>query len=141
MGYKFASKIQNIVTIGYKTTKTMDKPTPIVKIKADVEYMPPENFEPPELKLIVTDDAPSHQFCPHDQIKIYPHHRLIQCSNCKATLDPFDHLLMVGRKEGNQLSNITYLTYRLKALNEDIEKLKKQIQKLRKERNSLEKNQ
>lgn len=114
------------------------KQPPVIKIRPDVEYMPPENYEPPELKIIVAQDSPLG-YCPHDQIKIYPHHRVIQCSRCHANLDPFEHLLVVGRKEGNQLSNISHLTYQVKALQEEAEKLKKEIAKLRKERDGLDK--
>lgn len=115
----------------------MENKTPIIKIRPDVEYMPPENYEPPELKIIIKPDA-NKKYCPHDQIKIFPHPRLIQCSNCGTTLDPFDHLLSVGLKEGNQLSNITYLSNRVKQLSEDVERLKKEILRLRKERKKLE---
>jgi hypothetical protein len=115
----------------------MDPQAPIIKIRPDVEYMPPENYEPPELKAIVAKDDPGIGFCPHEQIKIFPHHRVIQCSNCNATLDPFEHLLSVARKEGNQLSNITYLQHRVKHYSEEIEKLKKEILKLRKEKRGL----
>ena len=113
----------------------MDK-TPIIKLKPDVEYMSPENYEPPELKIIVTEKEPI-KFCPHDQIKIHPHHRVIHCSNCNATLDPFDHLLRVGLMEGNTLTNITWLKHQVKRLQEEEEKLKKSIAQLRKELKKL----
>jgi hypothetical protein len=100
--------------------------------------MPPEDFEPPELKIVITNDKPDYRYCTHEQIKIFPHHRIIQCSECGARLDPFEHLLAVGRKEGNQLSNITYLSAQVKRYSEEIEKLKKEILKLKKERNGLE---
>jgi len=103
-----------------------------------VEYMPPENYEPPGLKLIIANDKPDNKFCPHEQIKIYPHHRIIQCSSCGATLDPFEHLLAAAKQEGNQLTHLNYLRHQVKRLQEDEEKLKKTIAKLRKERNGLE---
>lgn len=105
--------------------------TPIIPIKPDVQYMPPENYEPPELKIVVAPD-PVTKFCSHDQIKIFPHHRLIQCSNCGITLDPFDYLLAVGKKEGNQLSNITYLKHQVKRLQDEEARLKKSIIYLKK---------
>lgn len=108
------------------------KKSPIIKIRPDVEYMPPHDYEPPELKIVIAPD-PNMKFCPHDQIKIYPHHRLIQCSDCGITLDPFDFLLQVGQKEGNQLSNLRYLNHQVKQLQEEETKLKASISKLKRQ--------
>jgi hypothetical protein len=112
--------------------------TPVIKIRPDVEYMPPENYEPPELKIVIQDEA-NKKYCPHEYIKIYPHHRIIQCAECRATLDPFDHLVAVGRREGNQLSNLKYLQLQVKRLQEEEEALKKAITKLRSDKRKLNK--
>lgn len=115
----------------------MENKTPIVNIKPDVVYMPPENFEAPGLKIVIAPD-PIIKFCPHDQIKIFPHHRLIQCNNCGITLDPFDYLLDVGKKEGNQLSNIVYLNHRAKQLTEEVDRLQKEIKYLKKQKSKYD---
>lgn len=109
----------------------MKKQTPVHKIRPDVEYMPPEDYELPAPKLVVTHDGPI-TYCPHEQIKIYPYHRIIQCSACSATLDPFEYLLAVGKQENSHLSHLRYLQIQSKQYTEEVEKLRKEVNKLKK---------
>jgi hypothetical protein len=110
---------------------TVLKITPI----REVEVMPKEDYEAPELKIAVSDDR--HKFCAHEHIKLYEHHRLVQCSDCGATLDPFEHLLTVGKKESGQLSHLTWLRYHVKHLEQDAETLKREISKLKSQKKKL----
>jgi hypothetical protein len=110
----------------------MKKPkAPVHKIRPDVEYMPPEDYELPELKVIIAKDGPI-EYCPHDQIKIYPHHRVIQCSHCGKSLDPFEYLLAVGKEENNQLTHVRYLKIQAKQYTEEVERLRLEVKNSRK---------
>ncbi len=113
--------------------------TPVVRIRPEVEYMPPENYEAPELKIIVVKDEQAKKYCPHDHIKVYQHHRAILCADCGAQLDPFDHLVAVGLSENGQLSSLKYLRVQVKRLQEEEEALKQSITKLRAQKNKLNK--
>lgn len=116
-----------------------DYKPPVVKIWPDVEYMPPEDYELPEMKIVIANDDPNKKYCPHDRIKIFPHYRVIQCAECNATLEPFDYLLSVGRLENNELSSIKYLKNQLKRLQQEEEEHKKTVAKLRAEIKKLNK--
>lgn len=109
----------------------------VIKIRPDVEVMPKEDYESPELKIVIAKDEGSHKYCPHEHIRLFEHHRIVQCSDCGARLDPFDHLLKVGRQEGNKLSEITWLTYQIKNLTKDRDDLKKEISKLKSQTKKL----
>jgi len=95
----------------------------------DVVLMPKEDFEMPELKIILPKEE-FRPFCPHDKIRIWEYHRIVECYGCGERLDPFDYLLNVGKKENNKLSELKWLGYQVKHKNEEIEKLKKEISKL-----------
>lgn len=110
--------------------------TPVHKIRPDVEYMPPEDYELPAPKLVVKHENDLDvKYCPHEQIRIFPFHRIIQCNECGATLDPFDYLLAVGKQENNQLSHVKYLKIQAKQYTDEVEKLRLELKKLKKEIN------
>lgn len=95
----------------------------------DVVVMPKDDFEMPELKIVLAKEE-FRPFCPHDQIRIFEYYRIVECYNCGERLDAFDYLLSVGKKENNKLSELRWLSYQVKHKNEEIEKLKKETAKL-----------
>jgi len=110
-----------------------NKKAPVHKIRPDVEYMPPDNYELPGPKLVVANDHPNNKFCSHERIRIFPYHRIIQCNACGATLDPFDYLLTIGMQENNQLSHLKYLKIQARQCEKELEKLKSEIKAVKKQ--------
>lgn len=98
----------------------------------DVVVMPKEDFEMPELKIVLPKEK-NRPYCLHDQIRIYEYYRIVECNRCGERLDAFDYLLSVGKKENNKLSELTWLNYEIKHKKEDIERMKNQLSKLRSE--------
>jgi hypothetical protein len=112
----------------------MPKKTPVINIKpADIEVMNPDDFEAPEL-FIVVDEPTGQKFCAHEQIRIFPHHRLIHCRDCQAVLDPFDYMLKAGRLSHNFLSHMKYLKIQMDRMVKEEEQLRKLYNSLKKKR-------
>lgn len=114
----------------------MDK-APVIKIRPDIEIMPPEDCEPPELKIAVVENH--ERYCEHGFIKVFPHHRVVSCAECGAILDPFDYLLLVGKLEIHKLSNVKYYKKEVERLVEQIEILKEEKSRLKSAINNLKK--
>jgi hypothetical protein len=127
---RYQGKWSGLITFTKKDMAT------VIKIRPDVEVMPKEDYESPELKAVIVKEDHS-KFCPHEHIRIFEHHRLVQCSDCGASLDPFDYILSVGRQEGNKLSEMTWLKYQIKNLTEERDVIKKEISKLRSQAKKL----
>lgn len=109
----------------------MEKSTPVIKINPDIEVMNPDDFEEPEMYVVVAKDEPL-AFCDHQEICIYPHHRLIECRKCKKRIDPFDYILNAGRQSYNFVSHMKYLKMQMdRMINEeqDLAKLYKELVK------------
>lgn len=108
----------------------MKEETPIVKINPDIEVMNPEDFEPPEL-VVVVDDSTGLKYCDHSEIRVYPHHRLIKCRQCHKVIEPFDYIITAGRQAHNFLSHMKYLKIQMDRMVKEEEELRKAVQALK----------
>lgn len=109
--------------------------TPVIRINPDapdIEVTNPDDYEPPEIKLAV-EEPEAQKYCLHEQIRIFPRHRLIQCRACHATLDPFDYLLQMGKQECNYNQYIKSLVIQSKSLEKELGEVRKELNQAIKE--------
>lgn len=88
-----------------------------------------EDYEPPEVKIAISDNR--HEFCAHETIKIFEHHRIVVCRECGAKLDPFTWLLDMGKRESGVASGLPFLKYQYSHMEKEIESLRNQLSKLK----------
>lgn len=108
---------------------------PVIPLNNIVHVVPKEDLQLPEMAVVIEEQR--GPYCPHEQIKVWPFYRVVECLKCKQRLDPFDYLLRLGQEERNLQSNIYWLRREVKQLNEEKEQLKKQVTMLKSQRRKL----
>jgi hypothetical protein len=109
------------------------KKTPVINLNApDIEVTNPDDYEEPEM-FVVVEEPQGQKFCDHATIRVYPHHRVIKCRKCQATIDPFDYILLAGRASNNFLTHIKYLKIQMDRMAKEHDDLMKVNNKLKKQ--------
>lgn len=86
----------------------------------------PENLmqiDPPKVGAVF--------YCQHEAIRIDPHERLVFCSRCDATLDPFNFLLNNAVTVRSAWENFKQAKLKVSDLHERIESLTKEERRLK----------
>jgi hypothetical protein len=107
-------------------TEPGGKTIPLDNVVRVIEY-DEDNVPAPQLEIA----AHPKPFCPHEHINIFEYHRKIYCKDCGATLDPFDWILAMGKREGQQFSNLKWLNWELTRKKEEMARLEKEMKNLK----------
>lgn len=109
----------------------MDKVVPLNNI---VTVIPKEDLEVPELTIAIEEPK---GYCGHENVRVYPFYRRVNCRECQAVIDPFDWIMKLGQEERNLHSNLYWLKREIKNLQEDKKRLQKDITNLKAQKRKL----
>lgn len=99
----------------------------IVKVIERHETDMPE----PTMEVISSWDEGHKQYCPHEQVLLFLHHRLLKCKKCNQVLDPFEFIKKLANEESNHIGQIKYLRHELKWKEKEKADLERQITNLK----------